>query len=272
MPERFHSPRYARPACLLVALLAAGGARAQALSLQLAEARAPDGGALLYREQHLLRSAEGRLRERLVLYRCPGGAAFARKHLDYSASAQAPAFALEDRRAGYAEGLRRLGTRVELYSRARGEGAERRATLARAPGVADAGFDEFVRAHWARLLAGEAVPLQFALPSRLRALSFQVQRLRAARIGGEEAELFRLRLGGLLGLVAPHIDVAYAARSRRLLRFEGLSNLRDAGGRRQLEARIDFPAPPQPAAEAQWRAALSETLVAVCGSGQGPDS
>ena len=54
--------------------------------------------------------------------------------------------------------------------------------------------------------------------------------------------------------------------------LEGLSNLRDAGGRRQLEARIDFPAPPQPALEAQWRAALSEPLVAACGSGQGADS
>lgn len=272
MPARFHSPRYALPVWLLAALLAAGGARAQGLSLQLAEARAPGSGALLYREQHLLRSAQGRPRERLVLYRCPGGAAFARKHLDYVASAQAPAFALEDRRAGYAEGLRRQGERVELYSRARGEGAERRATLARPPAVADAGFDEFVRAHWPRLLAGDAVPLQFALPSRLRALSFQVQRLRADRVAGEDAEVFRLRLGGLLGLVAPHIDVAYAARSRRLLRFEGLSNLRDAGGRRQLEARIDFPAPPQPALEGQWRAALSETLVAACGSGQGADS
>jgi hypothetical protein len=267
-----HSPRYALAGCLLAGLCLVGRAQAQGLSLQLAEARAPGGGALLYREQHLLRSAGDRPRERLVLYRCPGGAAFARKHLDYAASAQAPSFALEDRRAGYAEGLRRDGARVQLYSRARGERGERAAWLAVAPAVADAGFDEFVRAHWTRLLAGEALPLQFALPSRLRALRFEVQRLRAAPVAGEAAEVFRLRLGGLLGLVAPHIDVAYATRSRRLLRFEGLSNLRDAGGRRQLEARIDFPAPAQPAVEAQWRAALSEPLVAACGSGQGADS
>ena len=272
MPFRPHSPRYALPGALLAVLLASAGARAQELSLQWAEARAPGGGALLYREQHLLRSVGERPRERLVLYRCPGGGAFARKHLDYTASAQAPAFALEDRRAGYAEGMRRNGARVELYSRARGDAAERSAALPAAPAVVDAGFDEFVRAHWPRLLGGEALPLRFALPARGRALSFQLQRLRAARVAGEDAEWFRLRLGGLLGLVAPHIDVAYGARSRRLLRFEGLSNLRDAGGKRQLHAHIDFPAPPRPASEAQWRAALAEALVEACGSGQGADS
>ena len=267
-----HAPWYVPPACALFALALAGPVRAQdTLELQWAEARAPGGGGLLYREQHLLRSAGGRPRERLVLYRCAEGGAFARKQLDYSASAQAPAFALEDRRARYREGMRRLGAGVELYAQARADAAERVARLPRAPAVVDAGFDEFVRAHWPQLAAGQVLPLQFALPARGRALSFQVQKLRQARIAGEEAEVFRLRLGGLLGLVAPHIDVAYAARSRRLLRFEGLTNLRDAGGKRQFEARIDFPAPPRPAAPGAWQAAQAETLVAACASGQGAD-
>jgi hypothetical protein len=269
MPSTRHSPWYA---LLAGALALAGTARAQAtLELQWADARVPGGGALLYREQHLLRSEAGRPRERLVLYRCADGRAFARKLLDYSVSAQAPSFALEDRRAGYREGMRRVGARVELYAQARGDKAERVATLSGAPAVVDAGFDEFVRAHWRELESGQPLVLQFALPARGRALSFQLQKLRRARVGGEEAAVFRLRLGGLLGLVAPHIDVAYATRSRRLLRFEGLGNLRDAGGRRQLEARIDFPAPPVPAAEGAWRAARAETLVAACASGQGAD-
>jgi hypothetical protein len=259
-------------AAALGAFAPAGTAQAQAtLDLQWAEARVPGGGALLYREQHLLRSEGGRPRERLVLYRCADGRAFARKLLDYAASAQAPAFALDDRRAGYREGMRRLGARVELYVQARGDAVERVATLPAAPAVVDAGFDEFVRAHWRELESGQALPLQFALPARGRALSFQLQKLRQARVAGEDATVFRLRLGGLLGLVAPHIDVAYATQSRRLLRFEGLGNLRDAGGRRQLEARIDFPAPPVPAPEAAWRAARAEALVTACASGQGAD-
>jgi hypothetical protein len=268
-PARRHAPL----ALALAAWLAAAGrVQAQdAFTEQWAEARSPGAGVLLYREQHLLRSRAGRARERVVLYRCAGGAGFARKLLDYGESLQAPAFSLDDRRAGYVEGLRRRDAGVELYSRARGDAKERVARLPVAPAVVDAGFDEFVRAHWASLLGGEALPLQFALPARGRALSFELQHLRRARVRGEQAEFFRLRLGGLLGLVAPRIDVAYATLDRRLLRFEGLTNLRAADGKRQLEARIDFPAPPRPVAEAAWQAARAEALVAACGSGQGPD-
>jgi len=256
---------------LLALALAAPALHAGTLSEQWAEAHALQGQALLYREQHLLRSEGAVPRERLVLYRCADGRAFARKRLDYGPSALAPSFALEDARSGYAEGLRRLAGRAQLWFRARRAQPERAAWLDPPPQVVDAGFDEFIRAHWAALLEGKPQPIAFAVPSRLRAMRFEVQRLRAAQLHGEPAQLFRLRLDGWLGLIAPHIDVAYGARSRRLLRFEGLGNLRDARGEDQLSVRIDFPAPPGAAAPATWEQALSETLVGRCGSGQAPD-
>ena len=58
------------------------------------------------------------------------------------------------------------------------------------------------------------------------------------------------------------IDVAYGRDSRRLLRFEGLGNLRDDRGERQLEARIDFPRPGRPADEALWQRFAREPLSA----------
>ena len=39
-----------------------------------------------------------------------------------------------------------------------------------------------------------------------------------------------------------------------------MGNLRDARGKKQLDVRIDFPAPPQAASASQWRAALVEPL------------
>ena len=100
---------------LLAAVVVAGPATAEPLRYEEGLARAPGGGALLYREQHWLRLREGRPLERLVLYRCPNGVAFARKQVDYRGSAPAPAFALEDARSGYREGLRRTGPRTVLY-------------------------------------------------------------------------------------------------------------------------------------------------------------
>jgi hypothetical protein len=257
------------PALVLAAALA-GPAAGTPLRFEEGMARAP-GGALLYREQHWLRLGEGRPLERLVLYVCPDGTAFARKQVDYRGSAQAPAFALEDARSGYREGLRRLGATPVLFVRENGRAAAAEGEVAASRLVADAGFDEFVRAHWDALVAGRSMPMRFAVPARLRSLPFSLQRIGGANVGGERAHVFRLRLDGWLGLLAPRIEVSYGERSRRLLRFEGLSNLRDDAGRSQLAARIEFPAAPRGAAEDEWRRAASRPL-AACRTGQRADA
>lgn len=246
----------------LIGLFAAPAPARAAISFEEGLARAPGDARLLYREHHLVRREQGRPLERLVVYRCPDGTAFARKRVDYRASATAPAFELEDARLGYREGLRRGGAPGELFVRDGAGAPERRAAVGGEGLVADAGFDEFIRAHWQPLLAGEAVPLRFAVPSRLESLGFRVRRIGSAQVGGEAAEVFRLRLGGWIGWLAPHIDVAYGSDSRRLLRFEGLSNLRDDAGDSQLVAAIEFPAPARQAGEAQWQALAREPLSA----------
>ena len=266
--------RHGRPLptrVLLLAAVLAGPAAAEPLRYEEGLARAPGGGALLYREQHWLRLRDGRPLERLVLYRCPDGTAFARKQVDYRGSAQAPAFALEDARSGYREGLRRAGTGAVVFVQEGGRVPEAAKVLEAGATVADAGFDEFIRAHWDPLAAGESLPLQFAVPARLRSLPFSLQRVDSVRIGGERAHVFRLRLQGWLGLLAPRIEVSYGERSRRLLRFEGLSNLRDDAGRTQLPARIDFAAAPRAATDEEWRQAAARPL-ATCRTGQRADA
>lgn len=249
---------------LAFALVLAALPAQAALTFEEGLARDPDSRALLYREHHLVRRADGKPTERLVIYRCADGTPFARKRVDYRRSAQAPEFSFEDVRLGYREGLRRSGGAGTVWVRdARGE-SERSAALddpAQAL-VADAGFDEFIRSNWAPLVSGQSVPLRFAVPSRLQTLGFKVDRQGPVTLGQEPAESFRLKLGGLLGWIAPHIDVAYGRESRRLLRFEGLSNLRSDDGRSQLVARIEFPVPAVVAVEGQWRAAERQTLSA----------
>lgn len=256
---------------LTVIPLAVSALPAGLATLQFEEgvARDPDSGTELYREQHWLRRHGVQLAERLVLYRCPDGTAFGRKRVDYRASALAPEFLFEDRRSGYQEGLRQ-GSSPVLFFRADKEGREREGRLAAgrpaaarsAPLVADAGFDEFVRRQWGPLLAGKTVGMQFAVPSRLRSMAFSLHRAGQATVAGEPAWIFRLKLDGWLGLVVPALELSYGQTSRRLLRFEGLSNLRDDAGDKPLLARIDFAAPLRPASETQWQAALRSPLSA----------
>lgn len=220
------------------------------------------GDGLLYAEEHWLRFEQDELVERQVLYRCPSGNAFARKRVDYRDDPLAPSFRLDDARFGYREGLSREQETPESFVRRSSQSAEQRSPVPEAERlVADSGFDRFVRKHWDALGRGEAVPLEFLVPSRGSSYDFRVELLEKRAVGGVDARVLRLALGGPLGWFAPSIDVAYAEADRRLLRFEGVSNIRLTPQRNAL-VRIEFPQLPEPAAATQWEAVSRQPLQA----------
>lgn len=218
------------------------------------EARDARTTRLLYREHHVLRPSDTQPAERLIVYRCADGIAFARKRADYRTSRTAPEFAFEDARSGHREGLRRAGGAVHLRS-----GKKERALRASPTLVADAGFDEYLRAHWATLAGGGERVVPFAVPAFGRALDFRITRLDAGQVAGTPVERFRLTLDGMLGALAPKLDVDYDARSRRLRRFTGVTDLRDDRGK-PLNVRIDFPQAPVMVPAEAWSQAESQPL------------
>ncbi len=245
------------PCLLLVCGLADASERFERYS---GEARDLRESVRLYDEEHWLHFDRDRLLERRVLYRCPSGQAFARKRVDYRDSLQAPAFDLVDARFGYREGLRRDTSSVETYFQPSRDVKEERAVLIEADSlVADAGFDRFIQQHWDSLGSGQSVPLEFLVPSRGAAMRFRMQQSERRAIDGVDARVLRLSLDGLFGLFVPRIDVAYSEGDRRLLRFEGLSNIRLEATRNAL-VRIDFPLPPVQVATSQWQEVLNLPL------------
>jgi hypothetical protein len=230
-----------RPQLAFLLIMAGGPAHAADQSFT-GYARSLDGAALLYVESHAI-SADGAADEtRVVLYRCAAGAApFARKQLDYAADRIAPAFAFEDARSGFAEGLRRDDGGMKVFARAGSTAKMRSEVLPRvASMVADAGFDEFVRTRWDSLEKGRSIEVPFLVPSRLVSVTFKVRKVADATIAGDLASVFRLSVAGPLGWFLSDIDVSYRQRDRRLVRYRGITNVRDAAGS-MLEAQIDFP-------------------------------
>ncbi len=256
----FVPPQRARRVLLALLVLAHGPLFAATVQYD-GRATDPESGALLYTERHLLREANGRPRERLVSYVCPDGDVFARKRVDYSPSAIAPSFQLEDGRDGYREGVRREGKRIVAFVRmGTGKPGQEGDLRPGARLVADAGFDEYVRRNWTALVGGQTLPIDFAVPASRRTYAFKLRKLASTTVAGTPAHVFRLKVSGLLGLVAPQIDVAYAQASKRLLRFEGVTNLRDVDGK-QWMARIAFAdRAAQPVDDAQWATALAAPL------------
>ena len=198
---------------------------------------------LLYVESHFVRAAGTVGEQRVVLYRCPNGTdGFARKELEYGAGREEPQFTLVDARSGYTEGLRRTAQGLEVFQRATTDAPVRRAKVpANVAIVSDAGFDEFVRKHWAELEAGRTVRFPFLVPSRLDFLTFKVKKHHEESIEGATASVIRLNLSGVLGWFLPYIEVSYRKSDRVLMRYKGLTNVRDTEGS-NLVAQIDFPA------------------------------
>lgn len=220
------------------------------------------GNDLLYHETQYVYDGGS---ERLVLYRCPaGGGTFARKHVRDRSDAQTPDFELVDARLGYREGAREHGAQREVYVK-RSETRPLQSNLIEVPpdAVIDAGFDTFAQRHWDELVRGDTLRFTYLVPSRRTFYDFKLDRVDA----DPAARTMRLRLslGTWLSFLLPHVDIEYDLRSREVLRYEGLSNIRGVDGK-NFKVRAIYPrianglAVPQ----SEVDAALAEPLVSSC--------
>jgi hypothetical protein len=251
-------------ALVLTGLPLLGAAAAERVQYE-GEAFAIDDGSLLYRESHYVdRDGAGR-GSRVVLYRCPDGAVFARKRIDYAVDSLVPDFELVDARLGYREGVRRAGTERTVFVQREPQREERSGPLPEVRGlVADAGFDDFVRRHWDDLAAGETLRFPVLLPSRIDWFDFKVRRADGFDDAGDDTLEIRLSLGAWWAFVLPHVDVRYSRERRELLRYTGITGVRDPEGS-NYEARIEFaPGDRQPLAAGALEAALEAPLASRC--------
>ena len=220
-------------------------------------------GDFLYHENHWLRYRAGALAERVVLYTCKDGSPFARKTVSY-VSPLTPDFQLEDESNGLRQGVRTQGGGRRVFFRADRASTEKSEALPPEPDlVADTGFDEFVRSRWRVLLDGQTVSMDFLVPSRLRSLEFKVQHLRSDQVDGVPVEVFHLKVAGVIGWVAPSIDVYYGAQDRVLIRYVGLSDLRNAS-KDNYQANILFPPSERKPTDEQALAAARQARLAPC--------
>lgn len=219
-------------------------------------------GEPLYKENHVLRFHDGRLAQRVVLYTCPDGTPFARKVATYE-DPLAPSFLLEDVSNGVLEGVK-AGERRQVFFRAGDQKPEKSMPLEASPGmVIDAGFDEFIRSNWRALMTAGTLPLHFLVPSRLEIMNFQVQHVRSDVEESTPVEIFRLKVQGIVGWIAPSIDVSYSDSEHVLVRYQGMSDLRDKDGE-NLRADIRFPLRERKPSDAAAVAAAMSARLAGC--------
>lgn len=224
----------------------------------------PSGKQLMYVESHWV-AGKSATPSRLVLYRCPDGKPFARKQVQETGHPQAPDFVLDDGRTGYQEGVRSEGGKRIVFVRKKKGAAEKTAILDTSPmPVVDAGFDDYVRAHWPELGRNSSKTIPFVVPSRLGTLKFSVTREDDTIVEGRKTRRYRLSLDSWIGFALPHIDVDYDARTRQLLRFDGMANIHASDGD-NVKARIVFdPSQDKQVSQADLQAAMTASLDGRC--------
>lgn len=89
--------------------------------------------------------------------------------------------------------------------------------------------------HWDALVAGEPVPLRFAVVERLRTYAFTLRHL------DSDAETTRFELRAdrrLVRATVPPMVITFDTRTRRVVRYEGRVPPKDRG--RDLDARVEY--------------------------------
>jgi hypothetical protein len=213
-----------------------------------------DDNQVLYREDHTLTMKDGQPIERTTLYYDADNQLFAEKNNRYrsqfnnpdsnntdSDSPATPDFMLTDDRYGYSESMEQDGKRWRVEYKEPKESGNKILSKPDYTPVIDAGFDEFVRAHWNDLMKGDTVNFSFAVPSRLEWIDFRLIPL-AQKDGTLTVEM-RLKSRWIAWLLDP-VFLSYDIKSKRLLTYRGLTNIRTIDGD-GIKAEIRYTYPPK---------------------------
>ena len=241
--------KYASLRCVVVAVFACaaiGSAHAE-ISERVGYAYDKQTGEFLYSETHREALKDGRLVTNTVSYRDGAGKVFAEKYVDFQRSLTMPDFHLVNAGNGHVEGARGTDERLDVHFRQLSD-TDARAASVETPrnGIIDAGFDRFIEQHWDALVAGDVIERQFLIPSRLDFYTFEVERAKTERL---DDHAFQLRIKSMfLQMFVQPVLVHYDSRTRSLLRYEGISNIRNRKGE-NFNVRIEFPGPTPAEAE-----------------------
>jgi hypothetical protein len=190
-------------------------------------------GRLRYREFHDVTLDGHRKVRSVTTYRDASGAVIGWMEADYAGSPFSPDYRMIDLRFDIEDTVRREGQRLIMTHR---DGTKTREKVVEHRGdrelIIGPGFNEFIRRHWDRLLAGETLRCDFAIPSRQQVIGFRIQHEPLGTSRGTAR--FEMSVdNALFRLIAPSLAVEYDRETRHLASYEGLSNVTDDRDRPQ---------------------------------------
>ncbi len=201
-------------------------------------------GAYVYSDNHQEFFKDGKHTHSEINYKDAKGVVFGKKHIEFSPNSTVPTFRTEDFRDGYVEGADVNGKSVRLYFRRKSEDPISEKTITwKQPSVMDGGFDYFVRENWETVSKGERMSFRFLAPVQLDEYSFAVEKIKDDKWKGRDALFLKLEVDNfVLKRIVKPFFLVYDYKTKRILQFDGLSNINDENGK-SLKVRITYDYP-----------------------------
>lgn len=238
-------------AALLTLAAATAGANSPTPATQqriIGYVRDADTQRYLYTEVHEQSlAADGAVQSAVTTYHDAQGREIARKTLDFRQHRTVPVYRMDIPALRYAEGISRNTPQVALFKR--DADRESRKTLPLGEGLvaADAGFNQLLQDQLPAIRKGETVRFSLIVAGRTDRYSFRARKV--DETAGPAGPTLRVRVepDSLLRLLVDPIALSYDIDSRRLVSYQGVSNILDPGTQEVYRhIRITYDGPPPP--------------------------
>ena len=182
-------------------------------------------GKVVYREKHTTRYMNGRILTSVTNYIDPDGREIAMMESNYERSVPMPTYVFKDYRRKYEEGLRFRDGKYYIFNRDPKRG-EKEKLLGDTKNVYSCqGWHYYVVNHLEELEKDQAFTLKLIFPNKLRSYPFRIEKVSSS----EDTMHVKVRFANrVISWLVPHLDLVYNKKERKLIEFQGVSNIFDA--------------------------------------------
>ena len=201
-------------------------------------------GKFVYTDNHKEKYQNGVHVSSVISYKDSSGKEFANKVIEFTPNASVPNFTFFDLRDGYTEGGKKTGNAIKLFYRRKStDSLSEKVLNVDKWNVLDGGFDYFVRENWENFSDERKISFEFLVPVELGEFGFRVYKLRDDVVLGREAIVLRMEIDNFIfrSFIRP-ITIAYDKKTKRILQYEGISNINDENGK-SLNVKITYTYP-----------------------------
>ena len=191
-----------------------------------------------YLEEHRETIDHDVLKQTVIQYKDSAGAVIAKKVINYEGNKITPVFEQNDYRDGYTEGVSFAGNKLVLkFRKNKKETLKTKLMDMPAHLVVDGGFNYYIKGNWSDLTNGKTKVFNFAVPSQLDYFTFRLYKDSQK----DDEIVFKMEPDNyLLRKLVDPIRVTYKASTKRIIKYEGLSNINDKKGKSYL-VKIMYP-------------------------------